>query len=268
VFIGRIPLSGFAHPLFTSMTAVGVGLAIRSTSRRVKVLAPIAGILTAMILHGSWNLMATLANSTGHPEILLYGYFSVAVPIFFGMVTLAMWLRSSEGRLTQTALVPYVRSGWLSPPEVASLATVGRRRSARAWATRVAGSPGADAMRGFQLAATRLALLRDRAVRRAAAGGDTWHSDMAEESPLLYLLSAYRTGYASADPMAPRAYWDGSRYHVQFPDGVTRVVEAPVEPVVPVPVLAPPPPFVPGYGPPGYPPPGYGQPGFGPSGAR
>ncbi|HEY9483896.1 MAG TPA: PrsW family intramembrane metalloprotease, partial [Micromonosporaceae bacterium] len=125
VFIGRIPLSGFAHPLFTTMTAVGVGLAIRSTRRRVRILAPIAGLVTAIILHGSWNLMATLANNTGRPEILLYGYFSVMMPIFFGVVALAMWLRSGEGRVIQIALVPYVRAGWLSPPEVASLATVG-----------------------------------------------------------------------------------------------------------------------------------------------
>ena len=142
VFIGRIPLSGFAHPLFTSMTAVGVGIAIRSTERRVKWIAPIAGLLAAMLMHGSWNLMATLAQDTGNPQVLLYGYFSVMMPIFFGMVALAMWLRSAEGRLTQTALAEYVRLGWLSPPEVASLASVGRRRSARAWAKRVAGDPG------------------------------------------------------------------------------------------------------------------------------
>jgi len=158
------------------------------------------------------------------------------------MVALAMWLRSSEGRVIQSALVRYVRAGWLSPPEVASLATVGRRRSARAWARRVAGPAGGDAMRGFQLAATRLALLRDRAERRAVAGSDTWSADLADEGNLLSLMSAYRSGYASADPMAPQAFWDGSRYHVRFPDGVTRAVDAPVEPVVPIPVVAPPPP--------------------------
>jgi protease PrsW len=253
VFIGRIPLSGFAHPLFTSMTAVGVGLAIRSTRRRVRILAPIAGLVTAIILHGSWNLMATLANNTGRPEILLYGYFSVMMPIFFGVVALAMWLRSSEGRVIQAALLRYVRAGWLSPPEVASLATVGRRRSARAWARRVAGPAGSDAMRGFQLAATRLALLRDRAERRAVAGSDTWSADLADEGNLLFLVSAYRSGYATADPMAPQAFWDGSRYHVRFPDGVTRAVDAPIEPVVPIPVVAPPPPAYAYPGGPGYP---------------
>jgi RsiW-degrading membrane proteinase PrsW (M82 family) len=239
VFIGRVPLAGFAHPLFTSMTALGVGVALRTTDPRVRRLAPLAGWLGAMLLHGSWNLMSTLASDTGHLEILLYGYFSVMMPIFFGMVWLSMWLRSAEGRRTQTALQPYVRAGWLSPPEVASLATVRRRRSAHAWAKRVAGQTGGAAMRGFQLAATQLALLRDRMERQAAAGAFDPY-DAETERQLLGLMSAYRTGYVGRDPMAPAAQWDGERYHVRFPDGQVRTIDPPPQPVVPIPVpLAP-----------------------------
>lgn len=244
VFILRIPLSGFAHPLFTSMTAIGVGTAITTTSRRVRRLAPVAGLGAAIALHASWNGMATLADDTGRKEFLLYGYFSLFVPIFFGMVGYAMWLRSAEGRLTQTALLPYVRTGWLSPPEVASLATIGRRRSARAWASRVAGRDGLAAMRGFQLLATQLALLRDRAETRAAAGaGDP--TDLADEARMLGMLAAYRATYVGADPYAPRAWWDGERYHVTFPGGEGWAVPAPAGPVVPVPVHAPPPVYAP-----------------------
>ena len=243
VFIGRIPLSGFAHPLFTSMTAVGVGVAIRATDRRVKWIAPIAGLLAAMLLHGSWNLMATLAQNTGHSQILLYGYFAVMMPIFLGMVGLAMWLRSAEGRLTQTALAGYVRAGWVSPPEIASLASIGRRRGARTWAKRIAGGPGADGMRGFQLAATQLALLRDRMSRRAAGGAAVSPDEIVEEQQLLTLMSAYRSAYVGRDPQAPRAMWDGARYHLSFPDGSVRTIEAPATPVVPVPVVKAPMPY-------------------------
>jgi RsiW-degrading membrane proteinase PrsW (M82 family) len=247
VFIGRIPLSGFAHPLFTSMTAIGVGIAIRSTDKRVRIFAPIAGWLGAMLLHGSWNLMSTLASDTGHLQILLYGYFSVFVPIFLGMVSFVMWLRSSEGRLTSTALSGYVHNGWISPPEVASLASIGRRRSARTWAKRVAGKPGEDGMRGFQLAATQLALLRDRMNRRAASNGAPVPSEAIEEKQLLALVSAYRTAYVGRDPAAPRAIWDGVRYHVPFPDGVVRMIDEPSTPVVPVPVIRTAAPAYPGY---------------------
>lgn len=255
VFLLRVPLSGFAHPLFTSMTAIGVGTAVAATSRRVRRLAPVAGLLAAIALHASWNGIITLSATTGHAEVVLYGYFSVFVPIFFGVVGYAMWLRSSEGRLTQTALLPYVRAGWLSPPEVASLASVSRRRSARAWAHRVAGPGGTAAMRGFQLSATRLALVRDRAERRAGAGLDPTGVDLADERRLLDLISAYRSAYVGADPGAPPAWWDGSRYRVVFPGGESWLLPEPETPVVPVPIYAPPvmAPYAPGFA---FPPPG------------
>ena len=60
VFIGRILLSGLAHPLFTSMTGVGLGVSARTSSRTVRWLAPVAGLLAAMFMHGSWNLMSTI----------------------------------------------------------------------------------------------------------------------------------------------------------------------------------------------------------------
>ncbi len=81
------------------------------------------------------------------------------------MVGLAIWLRGWEGRLTERTLPDYVRAGWLTPPEVAALGSLGRRHSARRWARRVAGDDGRKAMRDFQFAATRLALLRDGMLR-------------------------------------------------------------------------------------------------------
>ncbi|HEX7746399.1 MAG TPA: PrsW family intramembrane metalloprotease, partial [Micromonosporaceae bacterium] len=132
-FIVRILLFGFAHPLFTSMTGVGLGIAARMAERRVRVLAPLAGLLVAMMLHGTWNLIPSLTAATGQGLIALYGYIGVMVPIFLGMVGFAVWLRSWEGRLTERRLPDYVRSGWLSPPEVAALGSLGRRHAARRW---------------------------------------------------------------------------------------------------------------------------------------
>ncbi|GAA4570541.1 hypothetical protein GCM10023176_29360 [Micromonospora coerulea] len=254
IFIVRILLFGFAHPLFTSMTGVGLGIAARSADRRVRVLAPIAGLLLAMMLHGTWNLLPSLAAATGQPLIVLYGYIGVMVPIFFGMVGLAIWLRAWEGRLTERTLPDYVRAGWLTPPEVAALGSLGRRHAARTWARRIAGDGGVRAMRGYQFAATRLALLRD-GMRR---GLDQKQADRdrtaREERELLEAIAAYRSFFVGRDPQAPVGVWDGQRYHLRFPDGSQRAVPAPDEPVVPIPVvLTPPPPAHPaGYGPPGW----------------
>jgi len=236
-FIVRIFLTGFAHPLFTAMAGIGLGIAARSADRWVRVCAPLAGLLLAMMLHGTWNLVPTLVQTTGETLILLYGYIAVMVPVFFVMVGVTIWLRAWEGRLTERALPVYVRAGWLSPPEVAALGSLARRHSARQWARRVAGPAGLRAMRTFQFAATRLALLRDGLER----GLDSRPADRAraerDERRLLAELMTARQVFVGRDPQAPPAVWDGANYRVLFPDGVQRTLGAPDEPVVPIPVV-------------------------------
>ncbi|MEU4239214.1 PrsW family intramembrane metalloprotease [Actinoplanes sp. NPDC026619] len=281
IFIVRILFSAFAHPLFTSMTGIGLGIAARSGDRRVRWLAPIAGLLLAMILHGTFNLLPTLSVSLSQPLIMLYGYLGFMVPLFFAVVGFAIALRSWEGRLTERILPMYVRSGWFSPPEVAALGSLGRRHSARQWAKRVAGPVGAKAMRDFQFAATQLALLRDGMQRGLHTTATDQHRSSTEEQRLLTDLQSYRTAFTAKDPSAPRAFWDGLNYQMMFPDGVTRTVAPPESPVVPVPIrFAPayqpwggygspspygPPPFAPApaYGQPAYGQPAYGQPAYG-----
>jgi RsiW-degrading membrane proteinase PrsW (M82 family) len=256
IFIVRILLSGFAHPLFTSAAGVGIGLAARTPSAAVRWLAPIGGLLAAMLLHGTWNLMSVLSAERTQPLFFLYGYVAVMMPIFFGMVGLALWLRAREGRITQRTLPDYVQAGWLSPPEVASLHGLGARYSARRWARRVAGEQGVRAMRGFQFAATRLALLRDGVRRGLDASPSGQARAAAEEYALLQQIAALRAVYVGRDPAVPPSRWDGQRYEITFPDGSRRAVAAPPEPVMPLPVPLPPPVPVPAplSRPPGVPP--------------
>jgi RsiW-degrading membrane proteinase PrsW (M82 family) len=249
-FIARVFMSGFAHPLFTAVAGIGIGAAARTTSTAVRWLAPIGGLAGAMVLHGSWNLMAVLTAETAQPLFFLYGYVAVMMPIFLTMVSLAIWLRAREGRLTQRTLPDYVRAGWLSPPEVASLRSLGTRHSARRWARRVAGEPGVRAMRGFQFAATRLAPLRDGVRRGLDTTPDGSARAIAEEHALLSEIAAHRQVYVGRDPAVPPSRWDGQWYEIVFPDGTARAVAPPPEPVLPLPVPLPPPYQGP---PPGYP---------------
>lgn len=231
LFIARIFMSGFAHPLFTSMTGVGIGLAARSANPVVRLLAPIPGLILAMMLHGSWNLMAILSAGRS-PYIFLYGYIAVMVPVFLTMLGIALWVRAHEGRLALKMLPPYAAAGWFTPPEIAALGTLGRRHAARVWAKRVAGDPGRQAMKDFQFAATRLALVRDSAQR----GLDSPEHTRDEEHALLQAMLDARYFFAGRDPQMPQAQWDGQSYEMIFPDGVRRKVNAPVEPVVPLPI--------------------------------
>jgi hypothetical protein len=110
-------------------------------------------------------------------------------------------------------------------------------------------------MKEFQFAATRLALVRDGMNR----GLDEYDADRArsatEERDLLQVLSTTRAVFVGRDPQVPPSFFDGTAYRMAFPDGVTRTVPMPAEPVVPVPVLLPPPaPAYPAYpAQPGYP---------------
>lgn len=257
IFILRIVMSGFAHPLFTAMTGIGLGVAARVVDRRVRWFAPLAGVLVAMMLHGTWNLMATVADRAQQPLVMLYGYFAVMVPIFLGMVGFTLWLRANDGRMAERVLGEYARAGWLSPPEVAMMGTFGRRISARLWARRVAGAAGDEAMRAYQFDATKLALLRDGMRRGLGMGPAEIGETVAEERRLLDALVAYRQVFAGRDPATPAAFWDGGRYHLTFPDGSVRAFDSPEQPVVPVPVA-----LVPAAGWPGpsgsYPSPYYG----------
>jgi protease PrsW len=253
IFIVRILFTGFAHPLFTSMTGIGLGISSRSSDRRVRWLAPIAGLLLAMILHGTFNLLPTLSVSLSQPFIMLYGYLGFMVPLFFAVVGFAIALRAWEGRLTERVLPLYVRAGWFSPPEVAALGSLGRRHSARQWAARVAGPVGSKAMKNFQFAATQLALLRDGMQRGLSSRPQDRAHDAAEEQRLLTELQGYRAAFTAKDPAAPQAFWDGMSYQVRFPDGIIHTIPAPNEPVVPVPIRVAP--VYPNYGPPAFAPP-------------
>ncbi|TBL27126.1 PrsW family intramembrane metalloprotease, partial [Verrucosispora sp. SN26_14.1] len=129
---------------------------------------------------------------------------------------------------------------------------------ARVWAQRVGGEAGLRAMRGYQFAATRLALLRDGVTRGLDRRPADRERTAREERELLDSISLYRSYFVGRDPQTPVGVWDGERYHLRFPDGSQRAVEAPDEPVVPIPVVLtppqpPPPPAYPaGYGPYGW----------------
>ena len=242
IFILRILLFGFAHPLFTSMTGVGLGIAARTADRRIRVLAPIAGLLLAMMLHGTWNLLPTLTQATGEALIMLYGFLGLMVPVFFGMVGLALWLRAWEGRLTERTLPDYVRAGWLSPPEVAALSSLGRRHAARSWARRVG-------RRRRGAGDARLPVRRDpagpAARRDAARPGPQARrpgADRRARSGSCWTRSP-RTGRSSSVGTRRPRRGSGTAAATTCASRTARSapVDAPDEPVVPIPVVLAPP---------------------------
>jgi protease PrsW len=162
-FIARALFTPFAHPMFTVLTGIGIGIAATSRSRFLRVVAPVGGFLLAALAHALWNLAAV----TGGAGLLMV-YLLVEVPIFLAFVVLVLWARRREGRLIGRFLYPYADAGWLSPSEVQMLSTMAGRRSARLWARSTGGRATLRSMRRFQDSASELALLRARMQHSAA----------------------------------------------------------------------------------------------------
>jgi RsiW-degrading membrane proteinase PrsW (M82 family) len=187
-FVLRGIFSPFAHPLFTMCTGIGLGVAVVTRRAVVRVIAPLLGWLSAVILHGLWNLSA-VAGLRGFIGL----YVLVQVPIFLAAVGFAVWARRREAQLVTRHLQVYAASGWFTPAEVAMLGSMSERRKARAWAHQVGGAAGRRAMSGFQSAATELAFLRDR-QQRAAVPDDA----LTAERSLLRQVTAQRYGFVGA----------------------------------------------------------------------
>ncbi|MDQ1628956.1 MAG: protease PrsW [Actinomycetota bacterium] len=159
-FVLRGVLAPFAHPLFTTMTGIGLGIAARGRGFPARVLAPLAGYLLAVTLHAAWNY-ASLSGLLG----FFVGYVALMVPAFLVVAIVATWSRRREAATLATWLPLYAQAGWLADEDVAMITSMARRRQAVGWAKRTYGAAGAKALRDFQHAATELAFLRDRVER-------------------------------------------------------------------------------------------------------
>ncbi|MEU4444971.1 PrsW family intramembrane metalloprotease [Actinosynnema sp. NPDC050801] len=189
LFILRGVLSPFAHPLFTSMTGIGIGIAAMSASRRVRVIAPVLGYLGAAGLHSLWNFSTTVG--TGSTFINLY--FLIMVPIFAGMVLMVVWQRRREQRIVAGQLPAMAANKWIASSEVTLLASLQGRSRWRRTVRRRVGDEAAKAVAGYQVAATELAFLRHR-----MANGTAGHDAEQRHSQLLAALVAARQAAVDA----------------------------------------------------------------------
>jgi RsiW-degrading membrane proteinase PrsW (M82 family) len=191
VFVARGILTPFAHPLFTSMTGLGLGIASRATDHWVRIAAPLAGLGGAIVLHSIWNTAA----ATGYTAVV---YMLLFVPIFTGMLILTATARMREARLVARQLEPEVLAHWLSPGELAMLSSIrARRRAARA-ARRAGGRPARRALTHVQETASELAFARDRAARGLAPATEP----AEDQRRLAEALTDYR-GLSAGAPSTP-----------------------------------------------------------------
>ncbi len=166
VFVLRAVVSPFAHPLFTSAVGIGVGVAVGSRRRWVRVAAPVAGYAVAVGMHAAWNASAFFDGGS----VFFLTYLVAMVPAFLLLVGFAVWARSREGRTLAVALDDLVRLGLVTRAEQPWLVRLPARRTARTYARRRAGRRGEQCTREFQQVATELAWLHHRWLRGTPPG--------------------------------------------------------------------------------------------------
>lgn len=158
-FILRGVMGPFAHPLFTSATGVGIGIAATTRRPGLRLTAPILGYLVAVLTHAVWNGSALWG---GRGFLIAYGV--VMLPLLGIVLGLAIWARYREGRLLATALTQVAEFGWIRPDEIRWVARLSDRVSARSYAKRVGGRQAARALGAYQQTLIEIAFLHSRAV--------------------------------------------------------------------------------------------------------
>jgi RsiW-degrading membrane proteinase PrsW (M82 family) len=173
VFIVRGLFSPFAHPLFTGMTGVGLGLAAQSDRKFVKFAAPVMGFVAAMLFHGGWNASAYLAGRFENGAFVLLTYFLVMMPTFLGMLVVIVLSLRREGHILRQHLRADVATGLLTESEYERLCSVSGRMSA-SYSALARGGFGQWRARGqLNRAASELAFHRSRAARGINPRGTT-----------------------------------------------------------------------------------------------
>ncbi|HYJ47457.1 MAG TPA: PrsW family intramembrane metalloprotease, partial [Pyrinomonadaceae bacterium] len=155
LFILRGAVMPFAHPLFTSMTGIGLGIAKQTRSRALKVIMPVLGLLLAMFLHFVWNFSYVSG-------VFLVVYVLFMVPVFAGAIVSIVFALRREGRIVREHLWYDCQRGLFSPDEFYRLCSIQGRMSASYRALRWGGFRLWRTRMKFNQAASELAFHRSR----------------------------------------------------------------------------------------------------------
>ena len=158
-------LGPWGHPLYTSMTGLGFGIARETNKTWLKWLAPLGGFMFAAFLHSTWNTAATLSNAL---VLLMLPLWFMFVLAFFILV---IWLVKRKGKIIRDHLRDEVLMGNLTPWELELITSpVGRLKATFSY--------GGSAGRKFIDAAARLALSKWHTGRATMGRKMTVSADM------------------------------------------------------------------------------------------
>ncbi len=160
LFILRGAIAPFSHPLFTSMTGIGLGWARQSHNKAIKVLMPLIGLGLAMFLHSMWNLTASISGA-----LWILTYVFIMIPVFITALIVIIFALRREGRIVREHLLGDFHRGFLTQDEYNRLGSVGGRMGSSYRALRHGGFGIWRARMQFNQMASELAFHRSRVAR-------------------------------------------------------------------------------------------------------
>jgi len=187
VFILRGALAPFSHPLFTSMTGIGLGLARQSRNTAVKWIAPILGLLAAISMHSIWNGSGAIFGGVA----FILTYIVIMIPAFFIMLVVIILALRREGQIVREYLVPDYQAGLLTQQQYNQLCTIRGRMSSSLDAFNRGGFSNWQTVRQFNQTASELAFHRSR-VARGLVAADAREREAAYRQALEDLLTKMR----------------------------------------------------------------------------
>src|SRR6266849_5568958 len=161
IFILRGMAAPFSHPLFTSMTGIGLGWSRQSNNGFIKVVAPVLGFMLAVLMHATWNASATYGGGAG----FFAAYFGIMGPAFIITLMVVFFSLRREGRIVRQFLYSDYQNGFFDGQEYEKLCSI-RGRMGMSWnvLTKHGFSPLRTRMQCNQLA-SELAFHRSRVAR-------------------------------------------------------------------------------------------------------
>src|SRR5436190_20437270 len=182
IFILRGMAAPFSHPLFTSMTGIGMGWSRQSNNGFVKIVVPVLGFMTAILLHATWNGTATYGGAAG----FFAGYFLIMGPAFIVTLMVIFFSLRREGRIVREFLYPDYQRGFFEGVEYEKLCTI-RGRMGMSWnAMTSRGFSGWRTRMRCNQIASELAFHRSRVARGFVRDPQT-----AQESEDAYLYTIH-----------------------------------------------------------------------------
>jgi protease PrsW len=180
----------FSHPLFTSLTGIGLGLARQSTNIAVKLLTPVLGLLMAIFMHSIWNGSAVF----GGGGVFVLTYILVMVPAFLILLVVISLALRREGQVVREFLIIDLERGVLTREEYDQLGSILGRLGSSFRALSQSGMKGWQARRRLNQLASELAFHRSRVSRGVhAANQDVTAQEAAYLQALQDLVNLLRT---------------------------------------------------------------------------